>query len=450
MVLLHLMKKANTSSLAENTAKTLINSSGLCDSCLVRQGASQDFVRKYAIRATQCEICEGMLDQLPSLGKMISKSIKKFDFGTFLIGASIPQHILDREDELRSRLKLRGKEGIKSQITKFLNSQVAKSTKRKIDHTRPDLTILVSLPEAHVVITPRSIWLSARYRKTARGIPQRSTRCKVCNGLGCASCNYKGAPSQTVQSLVSDYLLKKYKGESCSFIWIGSEDERSLVNGEGRPFYVEIQKPIKRTVRGLQKKSIKLDDGVELSSLSVLPSRPTLIPQFSIKCMVYLTEAEVREDTTREFLGDEIESRFKDFPLRVKMSRRFRVVTRHVQSIKVLKNIEGHKYGLEIESDGGIPIKKFVSGEDDSVSPSLSPYIRGYGLDPMMPFDVLEITLAGPRGDPQQAQLSNKKKNLFRRSLHERYPRRTEEASESRSEESQLEVLAAAEDVTLN
>ena len=47
--------------------------------------------------------------------------------------------------------------------------------------------------------------------------------------------------------MITDFLTKSFNAEGCNFVWLGSEDENSLVSGSGRPFFVEIVTPKKRS-----------------------------------------------------------------------------------------------------------------------------------------------------------------------------------------------------------
>jgi tRNA pseudouridine synthase 10 len=390
----------------------------LCPRCLRRQGVNSKVTRTIAIDSKDCEICKGVLSDLPRVASDVALKLREYQFDTFLIGATVPQDVLDAEDEIRARLKIRGTEGIKTEITRTIARVVSKRTGRQVNFSLPDITVIVHLPGAMVSVLPRAIWLFTRYLKKLRGLPQRASACEVCNGIGCASCGYRGSSQVSIQSILSNFFSKKYEAETCNFIWVGSEDENSLVDGEGRPAYVEIVKPKRRKVR--LPKNIDLDS-VKLGSISVLSSRPTAIPQFTMQCIAYLLPKDQDEvKLTKEMIKEQIESRFKNCIVRVRLSRRkFRVVSKRIHSIKVHENKEKHPYALEITCDGGIPIKKLISGEDDSVQPNLSPYLGGFRLDPSMPFDIENIFLAESTKLPQNSKFGKTKVSLRESSADE-------------------------------
>ena len=143
------------------------------------------------IREDSCYVCAGAMTLVKPLSDDIVVELKKYDYDTFLVGASVPHTILDNDDELRSRFKIKGRDSIKSQITKMLSQKVKTQTGKTVNYSKPDLTILASMGDRQISINLRSIWLAGKYVKLKRGLPQRSSACGICNGLGCAECGYR-------------------------------------------------------------------------------------------------------------------------------------------------------------------------------------------------------------------------------------------------------------------
>jgi tRNA U54 and U55 pseudouridine synthase Pus10 len=114
-----------------------------------------------------------------------------------------------------------------------------------------------------------------------------------------------------------------------------------------------------------------------------------------MKCLVYLTQKpEEGQDANFHLSKEDIEAKFRERSVQVKLSRKFRVVTRIVHSVGVKKVDDHHPYVLDIDCDGGIPIRKLVSGQDQIVSPNLSSFMHGLDVDPEMPFDILDISFS--------------------------------------------------------
>jgi tRNA pseudouridine synthase 10 len=360
----------------------------LCKYCAEREGL------RLGARSTnlECSICRGLLSHLTKTASMVIEKSKGYEFETFLIGASLPQSLLDAEDELRAKLKIKGKENLKTQITRIVTRKVSQATGKRVDYSRPDLTIILNPADNNVTFAPRSIWLKAAYRKLERGIAQRAAMCGVCNGVGCASCSYTGKKHASVQSVASSYFTQLFEAESCNFVWLGSEDENSLVLGTGRPFYVEIVGPTKRTFprknRTREKKQLisYSGQGVEILSAEILKSKPQQIPQFEVLAKVFLRRS---ESPNEAFKSTEIVADFQNLAVNVKLSRKYKTVRRWVHSVEA--QLEDYGASLTINCEGGIPLKKLVTGLDGTVEPNFSSYVIGYEIDKERPFDILEV-----------------------------------------------------------
>ena len=365
----------------------------MCRFCIAREGIESS--RDLKAVSKTCSLCEGILLRLDNTIELIKRAIKDYDFKTFLVGASLPQSILDNEDEVRSRLKIKGRENVKTQITRILSKRLASATKKKVDYSRPDLTILISLIDDAVTVMPRSIWIYSKYRKLVRGIPQRSSTCKVCNGLGCAECNYTGKKGTSIQFVATSYFNQIFEAEACNFVWLGSEDEMSLVQGSGRPFFVEVVRPKKRKTpkKGSRNWNLpyKSSEGIEIPDFEILRSKPANIPQFKITAKIHLKKTGDSRESAID--AEQIQKNFSETNVNVRLSRKSRTVQRRIHSLNVLVEEGGASATLTIDCDGGIPLKKFVSGQDGTVEPNISSLISSYELDKTAPFDIADVQI---------------------------------------------------------
>jgi tRNA pseudouridine synthase 10 len=363
----------------------------LCASCLERQGIGKRESKNLGVVSLSCSLCHGSTGQLEHISKSAVNALSGFEFETFLVGTSFPQAVLDREDEIRALFKIRGRESIKSQTTRTISRRIRRSLGKKMEYSRPDITVLASLLDGSITVISRSIWLSACYTKAERGIPQRSSICRTCNGVGCMVCNYKGITSRSIESIISSYLKELYNSVGCNFIWIGSEDTMSLVLGNGRPIFVEVYGPKRRNVRIGGSRS-KADLGaIGLRKIESLSARPKSIPQLKMECLVHM----VRDPSTKSPVQpdfNEIE-RFKDVTVQVHLSSKYRMVTRKVYAISVEAHSE-NRFDLRITCDGGIPVKKLVSGEEGAVLPNISNSVNGFAIDQSQPFDVINLEIS--------------------------------------------------------
>jgi tRNA U54 and U55 pseudouridine synthase Pus10 len=403
----------------------------LCTYCMKRNGLSKSKIGKQVERSNgkSCVICEGSLSKLNRLARKVSEGLSGYEFDSFLVGATVSQIMIDREDELRSSLRIRGREGVKTQITRTIGRKVSEITGKKVNYARPDITILVSLTDESIEVIPRSIWVSSRYLKRQRGISQKSKTCVVCSGLGCATCDFKGISMSSIQAVATNHFARMFKAEGCNFIWMGGEDENSLVLGAGRPFFVELVKPRKRnplsfdrtgTADARQKTkrrrtptslpepealSSSFENGVEFTGTQILSFKPTNIPAFKVDCEVHLVKVigadnlspSMQENGAKNVCvstlnASELEDKFRDTLVSVRVSRKFKRVTKKIDSVVVSQADDGSEVSLRIKCDGGIPIKKLVQSDDESVVPNLTSYLNGYSVDNSKPFDILEVS----------------------------------------------------------
>jgi tRNA pseudouridine synthase 10 len=54
-----------------------------------------------------------------------------YEFDTFLIGATLPRKLYEKEDHIRAKFKIRGRESIKNQFTRELRTRFQRITKKK-------------------------------------------------------------------------------------------------------------------------------------------------------------------------------------------------------------------------------------------------------------------------------------------------------------------------------
>jgi tRNA U54 and U55 pseudouridine synthase Pus10 len=489
----------------------------LCGYCVRRQGLP---IRSRASRrlataksASNCEICEGQLSRVKKIADRAAKILQDYEFENFLVGTTLPQSMIEKEDEIRSILRIRGVESLKTQITRSLGKRIGSITGKKVEYSRPDLTIVVSLNEGSVAVNPRSIWISARYMKKERGIPQKSRTCSTCSGLGCADCGFKGASSMSVQSIASEYLSGLFGAENCNFIWLGGEDENSLVLGDGRPFYAELLKPRRRSPPDVSSMSteVKKKEGggadaspsvskpavegcgwptqpfrekVEIVRIEMLQSRPTRIPLFKVEVEAHMLGKEnpqadddnkTTDSAARDFEGlriratptpdgfRDIERQFGGTTVSVQVTRKFKRVQKRVDSLKFAFDERARTLDVRIICDGGIPIKKFLLSGDDSVLPNLSSFLSDFTIDSSRPFDILAVdpmpfsaprtsgvSPARGRGGHRRGRAFPRPSNSLRGGRHDRSERKKELKHEGDSHESDASEEDAEEVVTLS
>ncbi len=349
-------------------ANKIIKKYNLCNHCLGRLFSKQLHLssnkllgKKLNQNSTEkCYVCKNLFDNLNYFLKlMIDKSID-YSFKTFNIGVMIKPSIIDRDDFIRSQYQLKGIDSIKTDITKEIGKLYSKKTKKIIDHLDPDITFTLNFKEELCELRSKSITLSGRYVKSKRGFSQKQKSCDNCSGKGCRVCDFHGIVEfDSVEGAISKLVFQKFGGTTAKFTWIGGEDASSLVLGSGRPFFVKIQNPHKRNVK-LSNVSI---DSIKINHLKSVYGSPKKPLKFnSVICVKISTESQIDSKSLKKLKDLTIS------PVIVyeKSGKRSEKKIFDVKSKKNSKNL----FTLIIKAEGGLPIKRFVIGDD--ITPGIS------------------------------------------------------------------------------
>ena len=347
----------------------------LCEVCAARQG---DGIEHFdMVKARSCFICGGLTSTTPLIGGRILRKAKRYQFKTFSIGMILPPGVQEREDRLRSDLKIRGGATIKSELTGQIARLVGKSMHRTVDRLHPELTVLVNLSNGDLDLATKSVFVYGRYTKP-RGVHQKKELCDRCWGAGCDQCDLGYARTPSVEKALGTKLGKLLGSPRVKFTWLGSEDFESIVLPPGRPFIAEVKSPMRHALP--TKLSLRTGAGlVKVARLKRLIARPISIPAFTFSTRAFV---ESGAQTTVDL--SEL-NRIRNLSVRYK-NNKGKVVFKTVHKVKVLKT-GGSKLIVEIKLDGGLPVKRFVNG--DSVSPSISEVLKA----PMscQRFDILRV-----------------------------------------------------------
>lgn len=359
----------------------------LCNHCLGRLFSKQLHLssnkllgKKLNQNSTEkCYVCKNLFKNLnPFLKLMLDKSAD-YSFKTFGIGSLIKPSIVDRDDFIRSQYKLKGIDSIKTDITKEIGKLYSKKTKKTIDHLDPDITFTLNFKDELCELRSKSITLSGRYVKSERGFSQKQKSCDNCSGKGCRVCDFHGiAEYDSVEGAISKLVFQKFGGTIAKFTWIGGEDKSSLVLGNGRPFFVKIQNPRKRHVK-LSNVTIDSLKIYHLKSVYESPKKPLKFN--SVICVKISTESQIDSKSLKK-LKDLTTSPVIIYEKSGKRSEK------KIFDVKFKKNSK-HLFTLTIKAEGGLPIKRFVTGDD--ITPGISTILNT--LCECVEFDFLEIEI---------------------------------------------------------
>lgn len=335
----------------------------LCRFCRDRQGKGNfEFPLATGVK---CFVCEGISEDLERVTEKVISSLGKYEFHTFSVGLVLPQGVQEREDKLRSDLKIRGVETIKSELASRIGKYLVRAMsagRKKVDKFHPDATVLVNIGEGTSEVTSKPLFLYGLYTKPRR-VAQRRLFCEACNGRGCERCNgsgYSNAPS--VEGLVSKKLELLIGAKRFKFTWFGSEDPDSIVFPPGRPMLIEAKNPRRRRVpRALGLRTGR--GGMKVSNLHVVSERYEH-PRFT-----FATRTVIRAERR---ISEEEVSRLKKEMRNASVQYRNnkgRMIEKKIYFVRE-KARRGNKLIADIKLEGGLPVKRLVSGE--AVSPSFS------------------------------------------------------------------------------
>jgi tRNA pseudouridine synthase 10 len=345
----------------------------LCKHCLERLTGTGKF-------SEPCYICCGLMDNLADIANSMVAAVRGYEFETFLIGATLSAQLYEREDAVRARLKIRGRESIKNHLTREIGMQFALLAGKKVEYIKPDIRISLTIDKENnigVEVISRPLVLAGVYIKKSRGLPQKQEKCTSCAGSGCNLCSYSGLSGydDSVEGVIAKKLVRITRGRGPKFTWIGSEDQRSLVLGRGRPFYVRVFNPKKRKVKN---KIIKGNSIIAM--LHVINEQPRIQPRFTvetrihIKCERALTKKDLKK--LNSISGS-----------MVRFENKSKMAVKRIYSTRV-RWIDSNQFMLTIVADGGLMIKQFVGGEE-YMKPNISE-ILGDKCE-CVTFDILDV-----------------------------------------------------------
>ena len=244
---------------------------GTCNHCLGRVGGKKRFgqsdlesgieIRNSVIEGDStmaqareveplCPFCENLFEEAPLLAQLIKEAVGERECFRLQLGARIPKDQTEAEDHLRKRFGAGGSAPLKSSLVEEVARQLKEidfDVKLVID--KPEILALIDVLTLTVELDIRSHYVYGRYRKLARGIPQTKWPCRSCKGRGCQKCDQTGLQYQSsVQGLIGDPLLEIFGSKEHAFHGMGREDIDVRCLGRGRPFVIEMKRPMKREV----------------------------------------------------------------------------------------------------------------------------------------------------------------------------------------------------------
>jgi tRNA pseudouridine synthase 10 len=389
------MNDQNILELAQKTLDTY----HICDACLgrtfkeIKRGIHNKekgkLIRRQLsinrkIKPNDCWLCEGLLDEINHFAHLVLDTLKEYDYNTFLIGSKIDDDILKKEKEIWEFIKTTDGEPIKMEINREVGKIIERDTKKIVDFLNPDIMVVIDTSYDIVTLQIKSLYIYGRYKKFKRGIPQTKWPCKICRGKGCKTCGYTGKTYDTsVEELVSHEALDMTKGTDESFHGSGREDVDAIMVGNGRPFVLEIKNPKKKTIdlRKYEKKTNAFaKNQVEVGNVRFSDKKEVIRIKDAAFKKVYRIVLEGEKPINIEKLKEVAKILHEKIirqvtPTRVAHRRANKIRERKIYRCEI-ESVKDTVTKMIIETDSGMYIKEFISGDNGKTKPNLSEMIN--------------------------------------------------------------------------
>ncbi len=386
---------------------------GTCDYCLARvsgknnmsgnevrlEAYNRDDTLEKSFDTSLCPLCENLFDDIKNIVNRITEKISDLEYSTMQIGIHLPKDLINDEDQIRTRNGATGSRPLKSAMVDSIQKEINNNLESDVIFVKekPDLMVLIDGLTLRVDVDVRPIYFYGRYRKLSREIPQTRWPCRACKGRGCQSCNESGLQYlDSVQDLVGEPIRIALNAADTSFHGMGREDIDVRMLGKGRPFIIEIKKPMSR-IPELKDLVIMINENaigkVEIDSLE--RTDRSLISK--IKASRSEKSYTIRFKVSGDFVEEEIISHIsslsgvtldQETPQRVSHRRAAKIRKRKINNLGNI-NIDGDEIQFEVRCEAGTYVKELVHSDEGRTVPSVSGKI---GLDcEILWLDVNEI-----------------------------------------------------------
>ncbi|MEM4735096.1 MAG: tRNA pseudouridine(54/55) synthase Pus10, partial [Candidatus Thorarchaeota archaeon] len=192
---------------------------------------ARELSRRNAIEfpaITECHICTiSGISIFLRLQDMVTKcvdSLRGIEFDNFLVGSIPPPALAEREDELKASFGLIHGETLRSHINRELGKRLGEVINKPVEFRRPHVVLVYDVQNDSVNVQISPLFVSGRYRKLQRGIPQSRWDCKACRGKGCDECGHTGRRyPDSISEYIGEPIREASSGTSFKFHAAGRE-----------------------------------------------------------------------------------------------------------------------------------------------------------------------------------------------------------------------------------
>jgi tRNA pseudouridine synthase 10 len=357
-------------------------------------------MRKRPRKKRECYLCQGLFKSVDALVGNALEALEAYEYTTFLVGIELPTVVEEREDEFKARFEVGYGESMRNEFSRDIGKKIAVATNKLAEYKKPDVVVLVRPFTGEIIIQSNPFYVRGAYKKLVRDIPQSKWFCRSCRGEGCPKCNGTGKMYQeSVEELIAGPLLEKTGGEDVAFHAAGREDVDARMLGTGRPFIMEVKRPIRRFI-DLQSLAEVINEQargkVELLNLrSASKDDVKRLKRGEGSSKMY----KVLIDFDRDVSDEELETVTKTLtkasirqqtPLRVLHRRADLVREKYIYEAHI-KRLAPNRAEMKIRCQGGLYIKELVSSDEGRTVPSVASIINAEAKP--LELDVLKVIM---------------------------------------------------------
>ena len=347
-----------------------------------------------------CFLCGDKFGNIEAIVKQALTFLEAYEYSTFLVGIELPTEVEEREDEFKAAFEVSHGENLRNEFGRLIGKKIAEANEKSVDFLKPEIVVLVNPYVETVKLQVNPLFVSGRYRKLVRDIPQSKWFCSSCRGKGCKKCGWTGKMyPESVEEIIGKPFLDVTGGEESSFHASGREDIDARMLGTGRPFVIEITKPKKRF----------LNLGELRVAVNAFGERKVQVSKlrFADRDRVrYLKKGESTQKEYRVLIEFEKKVVTKDLrmlkekltnlkinqrtPIRVMHRRADLTREKYIYDVNI-KKLKPKKAEMKIRCQGGLYVKELVTGDEGRTTPSVSEILKNKAKP--IKLDVLNVIM---------------------------------------------------------
>jgi tRNA pseudouridine synthase 10 len=347
-----------------------------------------------------CFLCEDKFMVVEDMAKRALKLLEEYEYINFLVGVELPMKAEEREDEFKAGFEVSHGESLRNEFGRVIGKRLAELNGKAVEFKRPEIVVLVDPFAEAVRLAVNPLFVSGRYKKLVRGIPQSRWFCSNCHGRGCEKCGWTGKMyPESVEELIEKPFLEATGSAKASFHASGREDIDARMLGPGRPFVVEATSP-KRRFLDLK----RLKDSVNACAKGkVEVSHLEFVDKNAVRRLKGGESAQKEYRVTIEFehrIGDKdlklLEAKLANImikqqtPRRVLHRRADLMREKYIYDVSA-KKLSPNKAEMKVRCQGGLYVKELVSGDEGRTTPNVSELLKNKAKP--VKLDVLNVIM---------------------------------------------------------